>query len=287
MKKWETFTKEELLEKVKNSYSYAELAEQIGYAPRGGSGQSSVKAMCEYYGFSTEHFSQKLRAEQVNIDEVFVKGYKHKETIKKNLLALREHKCECCGLTEWNQKAIPLQVHHKDGDNLNNILTNLELLCPNCHAQTDNFCGKNKEKIELNEEELVEAVKTSENIHQALIKIGKTDGNWYPKVRKIMQKYGLEFIKNDSATTKSCPKCGKLIKKTSNLCESCYHIEGRVCTRPTREQLKELIRTKSFCAIAREYGVSDNAIRKWCESYNLPKKSTEIKKISNEDWALI
>ena len=287
MKKWETFTKEELLEKVNNSYSYAELAEKVGYAPRGGSGQTQVKLMCEHYGFSTEHFSQKLRAEQVNIDQIFIKGYKHKETLRKNLLALREHKCECCGLSEWNGKEIPLQIHHKDGDNLNNVLHNLELLCPNCHAQTDNYCGKNKEKIELNEEELVEALKSSNNIHQALIKVGKTDGNWYPKVRQIMKKHGIEFAKETANAKKPCPKCGKLIKKGSSLCEECYHIEERTCARPKREELKNLIRTKNFCAIARDYGVTDNAIRKWCKAENLPFRVADIKSLSDEEWEQI
>lgn len=287
MKKWETFTKEELLEKVNNSYSYAELAEKIGYVRTGGSGQSQAKLMCEHYGFSTEHFSQKLRAEQINIDQIFIKGYKHKETLRKNLLALREHKCECCGLSEWNGKEIPLQIHHKDGDNLNNVLHNLELLCPNCHAQTDNYCGKNKEKIELNEEELVEALKSSDNIHQALVKVGKTDGNWYSKVRQIMKKHGIEFVKETANIQKPCPKCGKLIKKSSSLCEECYHIEERTCVRPKREELKNLIRTKNFCAIARDYGVTDNAIRKWCKAENLPFRVTDIKGLSDEEWEQI
>jgi hypothetical protein len=35
------------------------------------------------------------------------------------------------------------------------------------------------------------------------------------------------------------------------------------------------------------YDVSDNAIRKWCDAYNLPRKKSEIKKISDEDWEKI
>ena len=55
----------------------------------------------------------------------------------------KEHKCECCGGTTWMDKPIPLEVHHKDGDRHNNILENYELLCPNCHAFTDSYRGKN------------------------------------------------------------------------------------------------------------------------------------------------
>ena len=67
---------------------------------------------------------------------------------------LKEHKCEKCGLTEWQGEYITLHLHHKDGNHNNNKLDNLEVLCPNCHSQTDSFAGKNtnknkKEKIKI------------------------------------------------------------------------------------------------------------------------------------------
>lgn len=55
----------------------------------------------------------------------------------------------------------------------------------------------------------------------------------------------------------------------------------------SREELKKLIRTTSFTQIGKQYGVSDNAIRKWCDKYNLPRKVSDIKKISDKDWELI
>ena len=88
------------------------------------------------------------------MEQIFIKGYKSRDTLRKNLIVLRGHKCEHCGLNSWNDLPIALQVHHKDGDNLNNLLDNLELLCPNCHAQTENYCGKNKAGFGINEEEL-------------------------------------------------------------------------------------------------------------------------------------
>ena len=48
-----------------------------------------------------------------------------------------------CGLTTQLDQPIPTELHHKDGDSTNNELTNLELLCPNCHALTENYRGKN------------------------------------------------------------------------------------------------------------------------------------------------
>lgn len=51
-----------------------------------------------------------------------------------------------------------------------------------------------------------------------------------------------------------------------------------------REELKQLIRAKSFTEIGRMFNVSDNAIRKWCIKFNLPSKKSEIKKYSDEEW---
>ena len=76
------------------------------------------------------------------------------------ITALRGHACENCGKKEWLGKPIPLEVHHLDGDKLNNELSNLQLLCPNCHALTDNYRGKNINNLDktIPEEVFVEAL---------------------------------------------------------------------------------------------------------------------------------
>ena len=58
----------------------------------------------------------------------------------------KEAKCESCGLTEWLGQPIPLEVHHLDGNRYNNVIENFQLLCPNCHALTDSYRGKNSAK---------------------------------------------------------------------------------------------------------------------------------------------
>ena len=54
----------------------------------------------------------------------------------------KENKCEICGITEWLGKPISCELHHIDGNRQNNKLSNLQMLCPNCHSQTDNFKSK-------------------------------------------------------------------------------------------------------------------------------------------------
>ena len=57
---------------------------------------------------------------------------------------LKELKCECCGISEWNGLPAPLELDHIDGNNSNNILENLKILCPNCHAQTPTHSCKKR-----------------------------------------------------------------------------------------------------------------------------------------------
>ena len=68
--------------------------------------------------------------------------------VRKKLLdeGYKEHRCECCQLTEWLNEPIPLELHHIDGNRFNNQLDNFQLLCPNCHAKTDSYRGKNCSK---------------------------------------------------------------------------------------------------------------------------------------------
>jgi len=63
-------------------------------------------------------------------------------TLRKYLIR-KERKCSVCNLHEWNSKPIPLELDHIDGDHQNNTLSNVRLICRNCHAQTSNFGIKN------------------------------------------------------------------------------------------------------------------------------------------------
>lgn len=62
--------------------------------------------------------------------------------IKENV---KENKCEVCGIKDWNGKQLIMQLDHIDGDPHNHKLENLRLICPNCHCQTETWCGKNKQ----------------------------------------------------------------------------------------------------------------------------------------------
>ena len=49
----------------------------------------------------------------------------------------------------FNGRTVPLELHHIDGDASNNKLSNVVLLCPNCHSLTENYKARNKGKGRL------------------------------------------------------------------------------------------------------------------------------------------
>lgn len=81
------------------------------------------------------------------IEEVLAAGRVRNRThVKLRLVAagLKEQRCDECGLTEWSDTELSLELHHINGDGTDNRVENLQLLCPNCHSQTDTWGGRNK-----------------------------------------------------------------------------------------------------------------------------------------------
>lgn len=174
-----------------------------------------------------KHFSK--ISTKLTDDEIFVIDSTHLNNalIKKRLLKYKDYKCEICGLINWNNKPISLQLHHINGINNDNRLENLLLLCPNCHSQTDNYAGANIK---------TKAVKIKDNI--------------------------------------VCKICGKPIDKYGKhqMCVKCAGELRRKVVRPSKDELLFLIKNKPMYKIGIDYGVSGNAIKKWCKDYGISYK---------------
>lgn len=134
------YTKEDLIANAKNVTSIAALLRSVGLVPAGGN-YEHMKMQIAKHDIDTSHFTGMLWSKGKELKDY--KDYKGKTNIKKILLRTRSHKCEDCELTEWKKVPIPLELHHIDGNRLNNNESNLQLLCPNCHFLTDNFRGRN------------------------------------------------------------------------------------------------------------------------------------------------
>lgn len=208
--------------------------------------------------------------------------------LKNELIKLRGYQCEDCGLTTWKNQPIPLEAHHIDGNKCNNNLENLLLLCPNCHTLTSNYGTKNKNKKEVSDKEIIEALQTHKSIRQALFSLGMSDaGANYERVRILIQNNADKEILIDNPTkkqTKRCPDCGKIISLQAIRCTECAAKASRTVERPDRETFKKEVYNIPFTQLGKKYHVSDKSIQKWCIYYNLPSRKKDIKNFSEEEW---
>lgn len=157
------FNDEEFQQIIKESYSYAECCRKIGYSINGSYGSDVIKKRCKEMNLSTAHFSS-IRAANItstkySLDEILIENstYKNISRLKERLIKEKrlEYKCAICGnIGEWNGKRLTLQLDHINGKHNDHRIFNLRFLCPNCHSQTENFSGKNKNKdnTELNQQ---------------------------------------------------------------------------------------------------------------------------------------
>jgi hypothetical protein len=114
----------------------------------------SVRGCARRFGFATCSWNEAVkrgavrpRPRRMPIETLLVVGrpQTNRSHLKQRLLdeGLKTNHCEQCGLTEWRGRPLSMALHHVNGDGKDNRLPNLQLLCPNCHAQTENFAGRN------------------------------------------------------------------------------------------------------------------------------------------------
>lgn len=149
------YTKELLETNVKDCYSFAELCRRLGLKPEGSNPKTLRKKMDEF-GVDYSHFTgqawNKNPENPVYRGKYLPKLCEHSSLSSANVkelvyrLGLKENKCEICGITEWQGNPIICELHHINGDSTDNRIENLQILCPNCHSQTDNFRSKNRSK---------------------------------------------------------------------------------------------------------------------------------------------
>lgn len=150
-----TWSDEELVTAVGSARSWAEVHRRLGIEV-GGSTYRRLQERAADLGLDTSHFSGRrwatgranpLRVTARPLQEILVEDSDYDKTheLRRRLLreGLKGARCESCGKDEWNGRPTPLQLDHVNGNRRDNRLENLRILCPNCHAQTDTWCGKN------------------------------------------------------------------------------------------------------------------------------------------------
>ena len=136
MRKYRDYSDQDIIENAKNVKSLAGLLKSLELKPCGGN-YANIKRKLQQLEIDTSHWTGKAwnRDQQLKDWSEYTRGVR----IKPHLIRVRGNKCESCGLEEWLDCPITLEVHHIDGDKTNNTLENLQLLCPNCHSVTDNW----------------------------------------------------------------------------------------------------------------------------------------------------
>lgn len=255
MKNKHTYSDDDFLHAIKNSFSIRGALTKLGLAASGGS-YKIFNLRAEKLNADRSHFTGAghLKGKTHNwskklaLDELLIKNsgrpiYSKQKTrlIKEGLLI---NSCYKCGLKDsWNNEPLVLQIDHINGDHFDHRIENLRMLCPNCHSQTPTFCSKNK----------------------GIRKVRKSNYLKAPKIKEV----------------KICPVCN-----TNNLsdircdsCLECYNSKRKQLRKehgqkmkivwPSVEELKIRLETIPYITLAKELGVSDNAIRKHIKNNGL------------------
>lgn len=157
MRKLTKYTKEEIEKIVIESKSLSDVCRGMNISTKG-SNYYTARRYIEYFNLDISHFETKdEQLKKLNIFKtiplikILVENstYLNTHTLKRRLLkeGLKFNKCEICDLeSEWNHKPLIMQLDHINGTSNDNRIENLRMICPNCHSQTETFCGKNKSK---------------------------------------------------------------------------------------------------------------------------------------------
>ena len=217
---------------------------------------------------SIEHFSNTYdMTKPIVINKQSYHGMKKKLLANGTLI----NKCAICNLGGiWNNKPIVLQLDHINGNHYDNTISNLRILCPNCHSQTTTFGVNNTKRINK-----IEPV----NIIEDNNSLSSYDKETYyssdesiipepPKDQKAPKAPKAPKAENEKNSISCNACCNKLKKKgKTGLCEICVKIDYRVVERPSYNDLIKEVNENNFVQTGKKYGVSDNAIRKWIKNY--------------------
>jgi len=309
--KWD---KEELKEYVNRSKSMSDLLRNMGLQIYNGNYRTAKKYI-KIYNLDISHFTRKglfnyvKNAPMPLTDVLTENSFVTSSKLKKRLINddILKNVCSICGQQpEWNGKPLNLILDHINGNHQDNRLENLRIICRHCDSQLDTFAGKNiKSKANyicktcggrrksntvtglcLSCYREQQKIKTKEKKDKILktkneIKKKRVDRQNENNICLNKQKFDIcEKIKNDkNDMVKKCV-CGKKIRKSSSFCKHCFSISRyKVKERPSKEHLLTMIKEKSLLQIGKQYGVSDNAIRKWLRKYGLPIKRIDIKNL--------
>lgn len=194
----------------------------------------------------------------------YVKTFR--QTLKSNLVYVHGEKCSICG---YNKCLSALEFHHLDSEEKEFNLSN------NSNIATEKALAESKKCILV-------CANCHREIHSNLIDTKLLVSSFVPdRASQILN----SLHKHKHKENHICQDCGIAISDIrASRCVACANLNKRVVSRPSRDELKNQIRSTSFVDLGKKYHVSDKTISNWCKAENLPNKKAEIKIYSDEEW---
>lgn len=206
------YTMEQLKTVVQNSKNYSEMFRNLGYKSRVVDKIVRERILKEVSdnGFDVSHLDkariQDRRNAKYKLEDILIKNSPYRGAgIKDRLFkeGLLKNECSECGLVKWRGKVITLQLDHINGDNTDNRIENLRILCANCHTLTPTYAGKNQKRVKK-EKPLCScgnSMKTTSKICKTCQDKAKETVNWPPdeELFSLVRKIGVK---------KAAIKCG-------------------------------------------------------------------------------
>lgn len=269
------FSKDELQKIINESTSIREVLLKCGLNGGGGS-HAKFSRYLQQNNFDTStlvgrsigrHVSDRKTPSHL-IKALVENGTCNSSKLKKRLFlyGVKEKKCEVCGITHWNNEELVMELHHINGIHTDNRLENLIILCPNCHSQTHNFRGKNSQ------------IENEKEKYNKLIEIAKKDASI--KLPKLIE----DAIKTNNAPKRyqftqplktkqfnKCCVCGNETLNDKYCSVDCYnkHLSRNKVTSDKLLELSKKVHSISELNRLLNIGVTDNAIKKWCNQYGI------------------
>jgi hypothetical protein len=239
------YTEQEAREAVAASLCYSAVLQKLGLRPAGGNHRLLRKYVDEVWCIPTDHFDPRRarlaglnQSRPIPLENVLVEGSTYKRaTLKRRLYqtGLKARVCELCGQDErWHGMTMSLILDHINGVPDDNRIENLGIVCPNCAATLDTHCGRKN------------------RIHS-------------PRECALC---GEQFVPRYQKQQHCSQRCGTKHRNRHREPKP----QARKVPRPPYEQLVADVRSMSYLAVGRKYGVSDSSIRKWIRWYEYQRE---------------
>ena len=270
-KRYET-TDEQFVNLLKTSTNISEVLFKLGYSVKGNSWAfSKIRQRMTDLNVDNNIFKgkspliQTVKERKVNKKDLFRENCKHARSILRRTIlkeGLIPYKCEICGVTEWNDKTLSLELDHINGINNDNRLENLRFLCPNCHSQTSTYGSRNQQlnesSYEINED-LRQLVEKTYDKYKSVKVVSSKLGIRRPVVTKIVnesgqkhsnQKYIIRYDKDH----KEIKRYGSLVEAAKDLIE-----HNEVKTKRVKTCTRTIMRNKDNFWLGNHWNILDGS----------------------------